>query len=41
LDLLDEERDYIVAKHRVHKGTGDPEEVKAIENYKKLLDAEK
>ena len=26
LDLLDEERDYIVAKHRVFKGTGDQEE---------------
>jgi hypothetical protein len=41
LDLLDEERDYIVAKHRVFKGTGDQEELKAIENFKKLLEAEK
>lgn len=23
LDLLDEQRDYLVAKHRVYKGTGD------------------
>ena len=39
--MLDEQRDYIVAKHRVLKGTGDQEEAKAIENYKRLLEAEK
>jgi hypothetical protein len=39
--LFDEQREYIVAKHRVLKGTGDLEEAKAIENFKKLLEAEK
>jgi hypothetical protein len=41
LDLFDEEREYIVGKHRVYKGTGDPQEAKVIDNFKKLIDAEK
>jgi hypothetical protein len=34
-------RDYIIGKHRVLKGTGDPQEAKAIEYFKKLIEAEK
>jgi hypothetical protein len=30
-------RDYIIGKHRVLKGTGDPQEAKAVEYFKKLL----
>ena len=41
VDLWGEQREYIVNKCLHFKGSGDPQEAKSTEYYKKLIEAEK